>query len=42
MSPGAKRRPKAFVFDKKPPFDETQASGFSDHFPIELVIDTVP
>jgi len=42
MSPGAKKRPKAFVFDKKAPFDETQASGFSDHFPIELVIETVP
>ena len=42
MTTGGKQRPKAFVFDKKAPFDETQAKGYSDHFPIHLVIDTVP
>jgi hypothetical protein len=42
MTTSGKQRPKAFVFDKKEPFDETKASGYSDHFPIELTIETVP
>jgi hypothetical protein len=33
MAPGAKMRPKAF--------DKKTKKGFSDHFPIEMIVDTV-
>ncbi len=42
MTTGGKRRPKPFVFDDEKPFNETKASGYSDHFPIELTIETLP
>jgi hypothetical protein len=41
MTAGSKQRPKGFVFQDKKPFDETKAAGYSDHFPIELTLETL-